>query len=81
MRESILPRMHTNTQDIVLGGIIKHVQDKKMVIVLGEPGEGKTITVLDFCAQNPFPSYYKTEFKRNSNKTLTIVLYLMKQNT
>ena len=49
MKESILPRMHTATQDTVLGGIIKHVNDRKMVIVLGEHGEGKTITVLDFC--------------------------------
>ena len=71
MRESILPRMHTNTQDIVLGGIIKHVQDKKMVIVLGEPGEGKTITVLDFCAQNPFPSYY---YRCSPNTTMNSLL-------
>ena len=58
MKESILPRMHTATQDAVLGGMIKHLDDGKMVIVLGEPGEGKTITILDFCMQNPKPSYY-----------------------
>ena len=47
MRESILPRMYTATQDTVLGGVIQHVNSKKMVIVLGEPGEGKTVTMLD----------------------------------
>lgn len=71
MKESILPRMHTNTQDIVLGGIIKHVQDKKMVIVLGEPGEGKTITVLDFCMQNTTPSYY---YRCSPNTTMNSLL-------
>lgn len=71
MKESILPRMHTNTQDIVLGGIIKHVQDKKMVIVLGEPGEGKTITVLDFCMQNTSPSYY---YRCSPNTTMNSLL-------
>ena len=35
MRESILPRMYTATQDTVLGGVIQHVNSKKMVIVLG----------------------------------------------
>ena len=44
MKESILPRMHSDAQDMVLGGIMKHVEDKKMVIVLGEPGVGKTTT-------------------------------------
>ncbi len=44
MKESILPRMHTDTQATVLGGIIKHVKDGKIVIVLGEPGEGKSVT-------------------------------------
>lgn len=29
MKESILPRMQTETQDTVLGGIIKHLKDKK----------------------------------------------------
>lgn len=42
MKESILPRMHSDAQDMVLGGIIRHVDDRKMVIVLGEPGEGKS---------------------------------------
>ena len=58
MRESILPRMYTATQDTVLGGVIQHVNSKKMVIVLGEPGEGKTVTMLDFCTQYPHPAYY-----------------------
>ena len=61
MKESILPRMNNETQDIVLGGIIKHINDKKLVAVLGEPGEGKSVTVLDFCVQNTVPTYY---FKR-----------------
>lgn len=71
MRESILPRMHTDTQDIVLGGIIKHVKDHKMVIVLGEPGEGKTITVLDFCLHNKIPSYY---YRCSPNTTMNSLL-------
>lgn len=58
MKESILPRMETKTQTTVLGGIIKHRSDGKMVVVVGEPGEGKTITILDFCVQNECPSYY-----------------------
>ena len=71
MKESILPRMHTATQDAVLGGIIKHLNDKKMVIVLGEPGEGKTITILDFCVQNSKPSYY---FRCSPNTTMNSLL-------
>lgn len=71
MKESILPRMHTATQDAVLGGIIKHLEDKKMVIVLGEPGEGKTITILDFCVQNSKPSYY---FRCSPNTTMNSLL-------
>lgn len=59
MEESILPRMTTKTQDIVLGGLKKSVvEDRKMTIVLGEPGEGKSTTILDFCSQNSVPSYY-----------------------
>ena len=38
--------METKTQNTVLGGIIKHRSDGKMVIVVGEPGEGKTITFI-----------------------------------
>ena len=71
MRESILPRMHTDTQDMVLGGIIKHVRDRKMVIVLGELGEGKTITVLDFCLHNSVPSYY---YRCSPNTTMNSLL-------
>lgn len=71
MKESILPRMHTSTQDAVLGGIIKHLSDQKMVIVLGEPGEGKTITILDFCLQNSKPSYY---FRCSPNTTMNSLL-------
>ena len=74
MKESILPRMHTATQDTVLGGIIKHVNDRKMVIVLGEPGEGKTITVLDFCTQTSFASHYK---KCTANTTMNSMLVFM----
>ena len=74
MKESILPRMHTATQDTVLGGIIKHVNDRKMVIVLGEPGEGKTITVLDFCTQSSFASHYK---KCTANTTMNSMLVFM----
>ena len=48
MKESILPRMHTATQDTVLGGIIKHVNDRKMVIVLGESGKAKPSLFLIF---------------------------------
>ncbi|MBR1478999.1 MAG: AAA family ATPase [Lachnospiraceae bacterium] len=71
MKESILPRMQTETQDTVLGGIIKHLKDKKMVIVLGEPGEGKTITILDFCVQNTCPSFY---FRCSPNTTMKGIL-------
>lgn len=74
MKESILPRMHTATQDTVLGGIIKHVNDRKMVIVLGEPGEGKTITVLDFCSQSAFATHYK---KCTANTTMNSMLVFM----
>lgn len=74
MKESILPRMHTATQDIVLGGIIKHVAARKMTIVLGEPGEGKSVTVLDFCAMNPKPSYY---LKCSPNTTMNSLLIFM----
>lgn len=73
MKESILPRMHINTQDMVLGGIFKHVKDRKMVIVLGESGEGKTIIVLDFCALNEAetPSFY---YRCSSNTTMNSLL-------
>ena len=71
MRESILPRMYTATQDTVLGGIIQHVNSKKMVIVLGEPGEGKTVTMLDFCAQYPHPAYY---YRCSPNTTMNSLL-------
>lgn len=71
MKESILPRMKTATQDTVLGGIIKHVKDRKMVIVLGEPGEGKTITLLDFCMQHPNASYY---YRCSPNTTMNSLL-------
>ena len=71
MKESILPRMKTDAQNMVLGGIIEHLNNKKMVLVLGEPGEGKTITVLDFCAQNECPSYY---FRCSPNTTMNGLL-------
>lgn len=58
MKESILPRMQTSTQNTVLGGIVKHINDGKLVVVLGEPGEGKSVTVLDFCTQHTQPSFY-----------------------
>lgn len=74
MKESILPRMKTATQDTVLGGIIKHLNDKKMVIVLGEPGEGKTITVLDFCVQNTYPSHY---YRCSPNTQMSSLLIFM----
>lgn len=63
--------MHNSVQDTVLGGIIKHVQDKKMVIVLGESGDGKTITLLDFCSLNPIPSYY---YRCSPNTTMNSLL-------
>ena len=71
MRESILPRMYTATQDTVLGGVIQHVNSKKMVIVLGEPGEGKTVTMLDFCTQYPHPAYY---YRCSPNTTMNSLL-------
>lgn len=71
MKESILPRMHTDTQATVLGGIIKHVKDGKIVIVLGEPGEGKSVTILDFCAQHDKPSYY---YRCSPNTTMNSLL-------
>lgn len=74
MRESILPRMHIRMQDAVLGGIIKHVSDRKMVIILGEPGEGKTVTALDFTDQNPDPTYYH---KCTANTTMNSMLIFM----
>ena len=74
MKESILPRMNNETQDIVLGGIIKHINDKKLVAVLGEPGEGKSVTVLDFCVQNTVPTYY---FKCNVSTTMSSMLTFM----
>ena len=58
MRESILPRMYTETQDVILGGLLTHAEEKKMAILLGETGEGKTITALDFCALYPKKAYY-----------------------
>lgn len=74
MRESILPRMKNATQDMVLGGLIKHARDHKMVIVIGEPGEGKTVTVLDFCAQNASLSYY---YRCSPNTTMNSLLVFM----
>ena len=74
MRESLLPRMHIRMQDAVLGGIIKHVSDRKMVIILGEPGEGKTVTALDFSDQNPDPTYYH---KCSANTTMNSMLIFM----
>lgn len=75
MNESILPRMHTRTQDIVLGGLKKSVnQDRKITIVLGEPGEGKTTTILDFCVQNEVPSYY---YRCSPNTTMNSLLTFM----
>ena len=71
MRESILPRMKTATQDMVLGGLIKHAKDRKMVIVIGEPGEGKTITLLDFCAKSATPAYY---YRCSPNTTMNSLL-------
>ena len=74
MKESILPRMRTATQDTVLGGLIKHVKDRKMVIVLGEPGEGKTITLLDFCMQHTDSSYY---YRCSPNTTMNSLLIFL----
>ena len=74
MKESILPRMKTNTQDTVLGGIIDHLENGKMAIVLGEPGEGKTVTVLDFCVQHTRPSYY---FRCSPNTRMESLLIFM----
>ena len=71
MKESILPRMHSDAQDMVLGGIIRHVDDRKMVIVLGEPGEGKSTTVLDFCMVNAAPTYY---YRCSPNTTMNSLL-------
>lgn len=71
MKESILPRMHSDAQDMVLGGIMKHVEDKKMVIVLGEPGVGKTTTLLDFCILNKTPTYY---YRCSANTTMNSLL-------
>lgn len=71
MKESILPRMETATQNTVLGGIIKHVSDDKPVAVFGEPGEGKTVTVLDFCLQHNKPSYY---YRCSPNTTMHSLL-------
>lgn len=56
---------------MVLGGIIRHVEDRKMVIVLGEPGEGKTTTILDFCMGNPAPTYY---YRFSPNTTMYSLL-------
>ena len=74
MKESILPRMHTATQDTVLGGIIKHANDGKMVLVIGEPGEGKTTTVLDFCSRYPTNAYY---YRCSTNTTMNGLLVFM----
>ena len=74
MKESILPRMQTNTHDTALSSIITHLHNRKMVIVLGEPGEGKTITLLDFCTQNNVPSYY---FRCSPNTKMDSLLVFM----
>lgn len=74
MKESLLPKMYTATHDTVLGGIKAHVSQHKMVIVLGEPGEGKTCTVLDFCSQADFPCYY---YRCSPNTTMNSMLIFM----
>lgn len=67
--------MTTKTQDTILGGIRKSAAiDRKMTMVLGEPGEGKTVTLLDFCSQNTVPSYY---FRCSTTTSMRSLLIFM----
>ena len=70
MKESILPRMKTSSHETVIGGMFHHIKAHKPTIILGEPGEGKTTTVLDFCTQNNIPSHYKRCSPNTTMKSL-----------
>jgi len=74
MKESILPRMKNATQETVLGGIAEHINNGKMLIVVGEPGEGKTTLLLDFIKLYPKTVRYH---RCTPNTTMRSILRFM----
>lgn len=56
--ESILPRMSIGNQDAIIGSILSLSNLNYIVALIGEPGSGKTVTVLDFCSRCPMQAFY-----------------------
>lgn len=57
-QESILPRMSISNQDAIIGSILSLSNLNYIVALIGEPGSGKTVTVLDFCSKCPIQAFY-----------------------
>src|SRR5574344_1071275 len=57
-QESILPRMSISNQDAIIGSILSLSNLNYIVALIGEPGSGKTVTVLDFCSRCPMQAFY-----------------------